>query len=206
MKEIKVCKKHGPQVHNKWGNKWYCRKCATEATQRVRVRMKRRAVDYLGGCCSICGYDECVEALDFHHLDPSKKEFNISHEGTYFSWNKIKRELDKCICLCANCHREIHASDNAVPVLDEPKKEINKICAYCGKEFITKKERRKFCSAVCSSLSQRKCRRPDIDILIKEIQELNFLQVGKKYGVTDAAIRKWLIKAGVNPKDIRGKK
>ncbi len=54
-----------------------------------------------------CGYNTHVGALDFHHVDPSTKEFGVSNKGMTRSWEKIKAELDKCILVCANCHREI---------------------------------------------------------------------------------------------------
>jgi hypothetical protein len=72
-----------------------------------RQRTKLRALRYKGGCCQICGYDKCVRALSFHHLDASHKDFGIG--GKSKSWNTIQSELDKCILLCANCHAEVHA-------------------------------------------------------------------------------------------------
>jgi len=72
-------------------------------------RTKLYLVKYKGGKCQIesCGYDKCVEALEFHHLDPDKKDFGIG--GKTKSIEKLKAEVDKCIMVCANCHREIHA-------------------------------------------------------------------------------------------------
>jgi 5-methylcytosine-specific restriction endonuclease McrA len=67
------------------------------------------SVQYKGGKCCICGYDKCYDALEFHHLDPSQKDFGLSSNGHTRSWEKVKEELDKCILVCANCHREIHA-------------------------------------------------------------------------------------------------
>lgn len=72
-----------------------------------RKRTKEKAVEYKGGKCKICNYDRCVSALEFHHLEPSKKDFTLS-QSMNIAWNKIKEELDKCILVCANCHREIH--------------------------------------------------------------------------------------------------
>ena len=69
--------------------------------------VKQRVVDYKGGKCQVCGYNKCITALEFHHLDPSKKDFTIS--GGTKSFEKLKPEIDKCICVCANCHREIHS-------------------------------------------------------------------------------------------------
>lgn len=64
----------------------------------------------------LCGYDKCREALDFHHLDPTQKIFGLSVKGLTRSWEKIRNEIDKCILLCANCHREIHAGIAQLPV------------------------------------------------------------------------------------------
>ena len=72
-----------------------------------KAEQKHKAVEYKGGCCEKCGYDKYIGALDFHHLDPKEKDFSISNK-LGCSWNKIKKELDKCILVCSNCHREIH--------------------------------------------------------------------------------------------------
>lgn len=66
-----------------------------------------RAVTYLGGRCKICGYDACIEAFDFHHVDPQEKDFTLSERMT--SFEAIQPELDKCELLCSRCHREVHA-------------------------------------------------------------------------------------------------
>ena len=71
-----------------------------------RKRTKIKLVEYKGGCCSRCGYNKSVGALEFHHLDPNEKDFTIA--GKSWSYERIKKEVDKCILLCANCHVEIH--------------------------------------------------------------------------------------------------
>ena len=76
-----------------------------------RKKIKVMAIEYLGGKCERCGYNDCVAAFDFHHKDPSKKDFSISSGGRTRSWEKIKKELDKCELLCANCHREHHYNE-----------------------------------------------------------------------------------------------
>ena len=75
--------------------------------KKYRHKIKLESVKYKGGCCKICGYSMCIKALEFHHLDPNEKDFSFS-QGTK-SWERVKIELDKCILLCANCHREVHA-------------------------------------------------------------------------------------------------
>jgi transcriptional regulator with XRE-family HTH domain len=75
-----------------------------------RIMLKIKSVDYKGGECTLCGYKKCIQALDFHHTNPSEKDFTIS--GNYnISWDRIKNELDKCILVCSNCHREIHSKE-----------------------------------------------------------------------------------------------
>jgi len=77
--------------------------------------LKRKAVEYKGGKCYICNYNKYVGALDFHHSNPDEKDFAISDLRTY-SWEKVRNELDKCICLCSNCHREVHAEITQIPI------------------------------------------------------------------------------------------
>lgn len=48
-----------------------------------------------------------MRSLDFHHKDPNTKEFSIGKEGC-IGWEKVKKEIDKCILVCSNCHGEIH--------------------------------------------------------------------------------------------------
>ena len=65
--------------------------------------------------CSICGYDKCIQAIDFHHKDHSTKEYNIAHitsrAFTPVMISRFLKEMDKCIIVCANCHREIHEKE-----------------------------------------------------------------------------------------------
>ena len=77
-----------------------------KAQTNYSKRVKEKLIEYKGGKCQICGYNKCNRALEFHHLDPTQKDFTIS--GGTKSFEKIKSEVDKCIMVCANCHREIH--------------------------------------------------------------------------------------------------
>lgn len=58
--------------------------------------------------CSKCGYNRCFAALDLHHLDPALKEFNFKTKLMLKPTEERVKELDKCILLCSNCHRELH--------------------------------------------------------------------------------------------------
>jgi len=81
-----------------------------------RKKIKEMAIAYKGGKCCICGYDKCNSAFDFHHLDEKNKKFGLSMKGLTRSWEKTKSELDKCVLVCANCHREIHEGKTQPPL------------------------------------------------------------------------------------------
>lgn len=83
-----------------------------KAVSDRRRKLREQAISYKGGKCEVCGYNKCQQALEFHHNDSSIKDFGISVNGYARSWNKVKHELDKCIMVCANCHREIHNKTN----------------------------------------------------------------------------------------------
>lgn len=71
--------------------------------------MKELLVAEFGGKCKICGYDKCISALEFHHLDPTKKEMGMSTRGYTKSTKTYRKEANKCILVCSNCHREIES-------------------------------------------------------------------------------------------------
>jgi hypothetical protein len=82
--------------------------------QEARLELKRKLVAAAGGCCTRCGYNKSIYALDFHH--PGKdKENTVSNLLTLAVGKKSEHmalalaEAAKCILLCANCHREVHA-------------------------------------------------------------------------------------------------
>jgi len=80
-----------------------------QAVSKRRRKIKAMAIEYKGGKCNICGYNKYAGALDFHHIDEKTKKFDLSSKGLTRSWEKTKVEVEKCLLLCANCHREIHA-------------------------------------------------------------------------------------------------
>ena len=80
-----------------------------QAVCKRRRAIKALAIEYKGGRCQLCGYDKYQGALDLHHTDRKQKEFSISDKGHSRSWERVKKELDKCILVCANCHREVEA-------------------------------------------------------------------------------------------------
>ena len=79
------------------------------AVSKRRKRLKEMAVELKGSACLFCNYHRCIGALEFHHVKEKEKSFDLSTRGLTRSWEKIKNELDKCVLVCANYHREIHA-------------------------------------------------------------------------------------------------
>lgn len=79
----------------------------------IRRALKKHLVEYKGGKCEICGYNNCISALQFHHLHPEEKDFTIADNLhlNNFDIKKYYQEVDKCILVCANCHAEIHEKE-----------------------------------------------------------------------------------------------
>ena len=76
-----------------------------------RRNIKARLVKHFGGKCKCCNqeFHQCV--MEFHHLDPNEKEAQVNTLGSY---DKCLKEAEKCILVCSNCHRLIHAGEVSV--------------------------------------------------------------------------------------------
>jgi len=70
------------------------------------VDRKKKAIEYLGGKCSRCGYSDHYAAMQFHHVE--KKDF-VWNKLRLLNWERTKEELNKCVLLCANCHAIVHS-------------------------------------------------------------------------------------------------
>lgn len=82
-----------------------------EKVTLARERNRQKAKDFVKECKEKCSCEKCGETrsyvLDFHHKDPLKKSFEICSSENR-SIDNIKKEIEKCGVLCANCHRELH--------------------------------------------------------------------------------------------------
>jgi transposase-like protein len=109
------CPKHGRSAFQRTSSGGYrCLRCRSAAVTRRRRKVKRILVEEAGGACLICGYDRCVAALEFHHLDPTEKRFALSLRGAR-SLESLRAEARKCVLLCANCHCEVELGIATVP-------------------------------------------------------------------------------------------
>ena len=106
-KEVKSLSEFSVCRQNKDGHEYRCRPCYRIRRNNHLTSKKLQLLALNGGECVICGYDKCPSALEFHHRDPTKKEFELS-----LSWKSLSSlivESKKCALLCSNCHREVHA-------------------------------------------------------------------------------------------------
>lgn len=112
-----TCAHHGLTTFILEGRGSYrCRQCRLDRVARRRREIKRRLVEEAGGKCQICGYDRCPQALQFHHVDPSQKEFHLGQGGQSRSLARCRAEAEKCALLCATCHAEVEAGVTAMPL------------------------------------------------------------------------------------------
>jgi len=196
----------------------YCIVCETTRRTADQTALKQEAVDYKGGKCVICDYDKCLGALAFHHLDPSKKDFAISHRIGYNGMDEAMiAELDKCILLCCRCHAETHAGIHDIQEYfhKNPKKEkaprviirlTGKDACGCGKEKMVQAIKCLDCELRTRDKSkQTKADWPSLPDLIAEIQNTNFVVVARRLGVTDNSVRKHLTTRGIDIKTIKPK-
>jgi transposase-like protein len=104
------CARHGRTDFTLIGGYRYrCARCIREYVARRRRKVKALLVEESGGRCAICGYDRYLGALEFHHLDPASKEFQLSVRGLTLGIEKLRVEARKCVLLCSNCHAEVEA-------------------------------------------------------------------------------------------------
>lgn len=167
--------------------------------KKWRHQTKQKMVESFDGECGICGYKKCNAGLEFHHLDPSEKEFSFGSDSR--SWDRIKEELKKCVMLCGNCHTEVHAEVTEVPndiqrfdeslvvTVTHRDAQYNN-CPICGTE---KNIRISTCSKECSVklIGKVKWHEIDLEAIIKE-HNGNIEATGRYLGVTGNAVRKHL--------------
>lgn len=106
---ILECAVHGVVRHVRRDTGYRCALCRSADVTARRRRVKRILLNEAGGACVLCGYDRCVAALHFHHLDPEAKRFGVGARGVARSLAAARAEARKCVVLCANCHAEVES-------------------------------------------------------------------------------------------------
>ena len=168
-------------------------KCKSDYVKDSQRRKKQFAVDMFGGKCQMCGYNKCINALEFHHVEKNHKEEKPSYIIMRWSWKRALEELKKCILICSNCHREIHYTERNVEyekLMIRPLLDLE--CENCHTVFQSSQPKSKYCSQICNHIGEKKVKnRPTVEELQKLINSITMVKIGKIYGVSDNAVRKW---------------
>lgn len=153
-----------------------------DATTKSR-RQAREDILYIHGRkCSLCGYNRYIGALEFHHLDINEKDFGLSTRDCG-NFEKALEESKKCILLCSNCHKEVHADLISV--------ELNSSYSQSREEEIRslRKERR-----AQANVNKQRVPHPDRNTLKSLVRNKPLTECGRLFGVSANAVSKWLIK------------
>ena len=165
----------------------------SERVKRWRKNFKKKVIEGYGGKCMSCGYSGCNEAFDLHHVDPKQKEFNFGKvTSSPKAFEKILPEIKKCVLVCANCHREIHAGVRECPPLipfvisEKEIKDDYDNCPVCGKK---KFKKYKTCSRACAARLSRKVNWDNIN-LEEELKKMSISDLACKLGISYGAVKK----------------
>ena len=102
-RQRKFCSRKCKNASTNFRHQTYCRQ------QARGVARKRRLVAEHGGGCTRCGYRRNYAALEWHHVVPSSKAFNLDLRAlSNRRFAVILAEIEKCVLLCANCHADLH--------------------------------------------------------------------------------------------------
>ncbi len=113
------CSKHGHTAfYARPDGGFRCGRCRSEAVSKRRRLVKKKLVEEAGGRCALCGFDQHPAALQFHHLDPSTKSFQIGEGGLTRGIERSRAEAAKCVLLCSNCHAQVEVGVKSVSVPD----------------------------------------------------------------------------------------
>jgi hypothetical protein len=114
---VMVCPVHGETRHlRRRDGTISCSRCRSASVVEWRRRTKALLVAEAGGACVLCGYDGCLAALEFHHVDPGRKRFAIGGRGLTRGIDALREEAAKCVLLCSNCHVEVEAGVAMLPL------------------------------------------------------------------------------------------
>ena len=183
---------------------------------------KKKAVAFKGGKCQRCGYSKSVAAMDFHHRDPTEKDFSIGSDGRTRGWERVVQELGKCDLLCKNCHAEIHEEWKEASILKQKEflagyarnSAIDIPCSHCGESLQRVPSRMRylhqFCNKECQDsyrytppkdgqnrVGKTKADWPDDSALSKLVWEIPVTSIAKSLGVSDKSVKKRCISRGI---------
>jgi hypothetical protein len=106
-----------PSKQRKDGLSGECKLCSNKRSKKNMVKNRKLWNEFIGFReCELCGYNKCQAAMEFHHATGEKKLTvgNFKDQvPTAARKAQLLEEFKKGIFVCANCHREIHATKGA---------------------------------------------------------------------------------------------
>lgn len=103
-------RKHLWYIQNKHTDKYKNQRKIVKKTFQKNIKQILKELKING--CSICGYNNNHSVLEFHHVNPMDKLFQIAHGIRNHTNERVAEELNKCVLLCANCHKEIEFKED----------------------------------------------------------------------------------------------
>lgn len=214
-----ICKECGKECLVKAG--FYCYTCSNKKqTEKINKR-KFQILGYTCWHCGYGGEEKHTGILDMHHIDQSTKRFDLNKRSIRGKkWIDVIQEMKKCTLLCCRCHREVHSGLISIDEIKKEYEnrwleigEINEIhfdsivsakgtikniskpicfCKKCNTQLSSPYSIKTHLCRKCLNIQNRKVERPSKEILEQDMSEMSMVAVGKKYGVSDNAIRKWI--------------
>lgn len=93
-----------------------------DSSDKARKRFKQKWAEFKSALsCTQCG-EKHPATLDFHHVVRDKSNRKVFDLVRNYNWNSLMDEIDKCIVLCANCHRKHHADERVAAKKAKKKK------------------------------------------------------------------------------------
>ena len=112
--ECRMCRNNRTRIHHQRHYSENPELCKA-STEKRRLKNREQFNSFKSTLsCIFCNEAE-TSCLDFHHTDPTSKEVEISKVVDSWSWNRLMKEVAKCVTLCSNCHRKVHAGKLVLP-------------------------------------------------------------------------------------------
>jgi len=183
------------------------KKQIARAVVETRWRNKMRLITYKGGKCEKCGYDKPItNAYHFHHKNPDEKEFTVSRYMSR-SLDRLKKEVDKCSLLCANCHAEEHDEEYQLSRektikswqewdIEEEARRKQKLpeqttCKECNHDFRPNYKTQTYCSPECRINARKVKDKPSKEEFAELLSNNSKASIARMFNVSHTTVQKW---------------
>jgi hypothetical protein len=98
-----------PKKQKEYQREWASQNKQLKSKQTGWLKRKAMVEAAKDKPCAACNQSYPSVCMDFHHTDPTVKDGSVSKLMKSSSYQKLQEEIDKCVVLCSNCHRLLHA-------------------------------------------------------------------------------------------------